>query len=86
MIVQDNVVGFPALGASGRPWVRIVSCNPAELKDERVPPVFSGYPTDARRGSGRSTGRSTGASWVPCTTSTTSATASAARAPWATSS
>ena len=42
VIVQDNVVGFPALGASGRPWVRIVSCNPAELKDERVPPVFSG--------------------------------------------
>jgi MGT family glycosyltransferase len=46
VIVQDNVVGFPALGASGRPWVRIVSCNPAELKDERVPPVFSGYPSD----------------------------------------
>ena len=46
VIVQDNVVGFPALGASGRPWVRIVSCNPAELKDERVPPVFSGYRTD----------------------------------------
>ena len=45
VIVQDNVVGFPALGASGRPWVRIVSCNPAELKDERVPPVFSGYPS-----------------------------------------
>lgn len=43
VIVQDNVVGFPALGASGRPWVRIVSCNPAELKDELVPPTFSGY-------------------------------------------
>src|SRR5947209_1158773 len=44
VVVEDNVVGFPALGASGRPWVRIVSCNPAELKDELVPPVFSGYP------------------------------------------
>ena len=43
VIVQDNVVGFPALGASGRPWVRIVSCNPTELKDELVPPTFSGY-------------------------------------------
>ena len=50
VIVQDNVVGFPALGASGRPWVRIVSCNPAELKDELVPPVFSGYPSGDRAG------------------------------------
>src|SRR3954466_6730830 len=44
VIVEDNVVGFPALAASGRPWVRIVSCNPAELKDPAVPPTFSGYP------------------------------------------
>jgi MGT family glycosyltransferase len=49
-VVEDNVVGFPALAASGRPWVRIVSCNPAELKDELVPPVFSGYPTEDRAG------------------------------------
>src|SRR3954464_8988735 len=33
VIVEDNVVSFPALPASGRPWVRIVSCNPAEIKD-----------------------------------------------------
>jgi MGT family glycosyltransferase len=45
VVVEDNVVGFPALAVSGRPWVRIVSCNPAELKDERVPPTFSGYGT-----------------------------------------
>jgi MGT family glycosyltransferase len=45
-IVEDNVVSFPALPASGRPWVRIVSCNPAELKDPRLPPTFSGYPSD----------------------------------------
>jgi MGT family glycosyltransferase len=45
VIVEDNVVSFPALPASGRPWVRIVSCNPAELKDAQVPPTFSGYPT-----------------------------------------
>jgi UDP:flavonoid glycosyltransferase YjiC (YdhE family) len=43
-IVEDNVVAFPALPASGRPWVRIVSCNPAELKDPLVPPFSSGYP------------------------------------------
>src|SRR5690242_10440742 len=43
VIVEDNVVAFPALAASGRPWVRIVSCNPAELKDPLVPPMSSGY-------------------------------------------
>jgi MGT family glycosyltransferase len=48
VLVEDNVVSFPALMASGRPWVRIVSCNPAELRDEEVPPLFSGYPTDDR--------------------------------------
>jgi MGT family glycosyltransferase len=50
VIVEDNVVCFPALAASGRPWVRIVSCNPAELKDPAVPPPFSGYPTTDRAG------------------------------------
>ena len=45
VIVEDNVVGFPAVLASGRPWVRIVSCNPLELKDPGLPPTFSGYPT-----------------------------------------
>ncbi len=48
VIVEDNVVSFPALPASGRPWVRIVSCNPAEVKDPEVPPPFSGYPTADR--------------------------------------
>jgi MGT family glycosyltransferase len=50
VIVEDNVVGFPALAASGRPWVRIVSCNPAELKDPAVPPTFSGYAAADRSG------------------------------------
>ncbi len=48
VIVEDNVVSFPALPASGRPWVRIVSCNPAEVKDPDVPPPFSGYPVADR--------------------------------------
>jgi MGT family glycosyltransferase len=52
VIVEDNVVAFPALPASGRPWVRIVSCNPAEVKDPDVPPVFSGYPADDKTGWG----------------------------------
>jgi MGT family glycosyltransferase len=43
VIVEDNVVGFAAVVASGRPWVRIVSCNPLELKDPALPPTFSGY-------------------------------------------
>jgi MGT family glycosyltransferase len=46
VIVEDNVVGFPAVPASGIPWVRIVSCNPLELKDPALPPVFSGYQSD----------------------------------------
>ena len=50
VIVEDNVVSFPALPACGRPWVRIVSCNPAELKDPDVPPPFSGYPVGDRNG------------------------------------
>ncbi len=44
VIVEDNVVGFPAIAASGRPWVRIVSCNPMEMKDARIAPFSSGYP------------------------------------------
>jgi MGT family glycosyltransferase len=50
VIVEDNVVLFPAIVASGRPWVRIVSCNPAEIRDLAVPPVFSGYPAADRSG------------------------------------
>jgi MGT family glycosyltransferase len=50
VVVEDNVVAFAALPASGRPWVRIVSCNPCELKDPDVPPVFSGYPAGDRSG------------------------------------
>ena len=44
VIVEDNVVGFPALMTAGAPFVRIVSCNPLELKGPDVPPAFSGYP------------------------------------------
>jgi MGT family glycosyltransferase len=49
-VVVDNVVSFPAVPASGIPWVRIVSCNPAELKDPLVPPTFSGYPASDMTG------------------------------------
>jgi MGT family glycosyltransferase len=49
-IVEDNVVAFPAVVAADAPWVRIVSCNPLELADPDLPPVFSGYPTGDRSG------------------------------------
>jgi UDP:flavonoid glycosyltransferase YjiC (YdhE family) len=49
VIVEDNVNSFPALLTHGAPWVRIMSCNPLELKDPDLPPPFSGYPTRDRR-------------------------------------
>ncbi|MGE5460876.1 MAG: glycosyltransferase [Solirubrobacterales bacterium] len=45
VIVEDNVNAFPALLTHGAPWVRIMSCNPLEMKDPALPPTFSGYPT-----------------------------------------
>ena len=47
-IVEDNVCAFPAIPASGIPWVRIVSCNPLELKDPALPPPYSGLPANDR--------------------------------------
>ena len=48
VIVQDNVVTFPAVLTAGAPWVRIMSCNPLEMKDRDLPPTFSGYPSSDR--------------------------------------
>ncbi|MGV1049742.1 MAG: glycosyltransferase [Solirubrobacterales bacterium] len=45
LVVEDNVVTFPALFAGGYPWARIASCNPAEMKDHEIPPPFSGLPS-----------------------------------------
>jgi MGT family glycosyltransferase len=50
VVVEDNVVAFPAIPASGRPWARIVSCNPLEVKDPELPPAFSGLPLEDRSG------------------------------------
>ncbi|MFF5294044.1 glycosyltransferase [Paractinoplanes globisporus] len=50
VIVEDNVVAFPALTTAGVPFVRIVSCNPLEVKGPDIAPVFSGYPADDREG------------------------------------
>ncbi|WP_436759450.1 glycosyltransferase [Streptosporangium sp. V21-05] len=52
VIVEDNVITFPALLTAGKPFVRIVSCNPLEVRGEGVAPVFSGLPADDRSGWG----------------------------------
>ena len=46
VVVQDNVVCFPALVTSGLPFVRIVSCNPLEIRGPDVPPPYSGLGSD----------------------------------------
>lgn len=43
VVVEDNVLCFPALMTAGVPFVRIVSCNPLEMKGPNVAPTFSGY-------------------------------------------
>lgn len=42
VIIEDNVVMFPALATSDAPFVRIVSCNPLEIRGENIAPVLSG--------------------------------------------
>jgi MGT family glycosyltransferase len=51
VIVEDNVVSFPALQTAGVPFVRIVSCNPLEIRGDagaEIPPAYSGLPADDR--------------------------------------
>jgi MGT family glycosyltransferase len=52
VIVEDNVVSFPALQTAGKPFVRIVSCQPLEIRGDdpdaaaSIPPAYSGLPAD----------------------------------------
>ncbi|MGR6923163.1 glycosyltransferase [[Actinomadura] parvosata] len=48
VIIEDNVITFPALLTAGKKFVRIVSCQPLEMRGENIPPVFSGLPADDR--------------------------------------
>jgi MGT family glycosyltransferase len=48
VVIEDNVVAFPALVTAGVPWVRIVSCNPLEVNGPDVPPAYSGLPSGDR--------------------------------------
>jgi MGT family glycosyltransferase len=42
VICVDNVILFPAIKQSGKPWVRIISCSENEIADEDIPPHLSG--------------------------------------------
>ena len=52
VIVEDNVVTFPALQTAGKPFIRIVSCQPLEIRGPdpegaaAIPPAYSGLPAD----------------------------------------
>jgi MGT family glycosyltransferase len=48
VVVTDNVTGYPAVELAGAPWVRFVSANPLEMRDENLPPVLSGLPVADR--------------------------------------
>ncbi|WP_136708339.1 glycosyltransferase [Agromyces sp. H66] len=50
VIIEDNVLTFPALVTAGVPFVRIVSCNPLEVPGDDIAPVFSGLAEDDREG------------------------------------
>jgi MGT family glycosyltransferase len=50
VVIEDNVNCFPALLTAGKPFVRMMSCNPLEVRGPDLPPVFSGYPVDDRSG------------------------------------
>ena len=48
VIIEDNVIAFPALVTAGVPFVRIMSCNPLEVPGDDIAPVFSGLGKDDR--------------------------------------
>lgn len=50
VLVEDNVIAFPALTTAEGAYVRIVSCNPLEVRGSDIAPVFSGYAEHDRSG------------------------------------
>jgi MGT family glycosyltransferase len=50
VVIEDNVNCFPALVTAPGKFVRMVSCNPLEMRGPDIPPVFSGYPAAGRTG------------------------------------
>ena len=47
VVIEDNVISFPALVTCGKPFVRVVSCHPGEVPGPGIPPPLSGLPADA---------------------------------------
>ena len=50
VVIEDNVNCFPALLTAGVPFVRLMSCNPLEMKGHDIAPAYSGYAADDRTG------------------------------------
>jgi hypothetical protein len=50
VVVADNVVYLRPLVTSEVPFVRIVSCNPLEVRGRDIPPQYSGLASDDRTG------------------------------------
>jgi len=48
VVVEDNVIAFPALLTAGVPYVRMMSCNPLEAPGSEIAPAYSGLPADDR--------------------------------------
>jgi MGT family glycosyltransferase len=42
IVCVDNVILFPAIKTTGKPWMRIVSCSENEIHDPEIPPHLSG--------------------------------------------
>ncbi len=42
VVCVDNVILFPAIKATGKPWIRIISCSENEISDPNIPPHLSG--------------------------------------------
>ncbi len=42
VVCVDNVILFPAIKATGMPWIRIISCSENEIPDPAIPPHLSG--------------------------------------------
>jgi MGT family glycosyltransferase len=42
VVCVDNVILFPAIKRTGKPWIRIISCSENEIADPDIPPHLSG--------------------------------------------
>jgi len=50
VVCVDNVILFPAIKTTGKPWIRIISCSENEVHDPDIPPHLSGCSEDDKAG------------------------------------